>query len=111
MIIRVRIRNFLSFNKEIEFSMIPGQGRLKKEHKTTPIGGYCVLKTAAIYGANAGGKSNLVKAIAFIKYLVLHGTRPDSLIVTDTFIYSLSNMRNIRFATKRIIQRVDVIDI
>ena len=44
MIIRVRIRNFLSFNKEIEFSMIPGQGRLKKEHKTTPIGGYCVLK-------------------------------------------------------------------
>ena len=27
MIIRVRIRNFLSFNKEIEFSMIPGQGR------------------------------------------------------------------------------------
>lgn len=67
MIIRVRIRNFLSFNKEIEFSMIPGQGRLKKEHKTTPIGGYCVLKTAAIYGANAGGKSNLVKAIAFIK--------------------------------------------
>ena len=31
--------------------------------------------------------------------------------VTDTFIYSLSNMRNIRFATIRIIQRVDVIDI
>lgn len=33
MIIRVRIRNFLSFNKEIEFSMIPGQGRLKKSTK------------------------------------------------------------------------------
>lgn len=88
MIIRVRIRNFLSFNKEIEFSMIPGQGRLKKEHKTTPIGGYCVLKTAAIYGANAGGKSNLVKAIAFIKYLILHGTRPDSLIDYHKFLLS-----------------------
>ena len=44
MIIRVRIRNFLSFNKEIEFSMIPGQGRLKKEHKTTPTAKTTIIK-------------------------------------------------------------------
>ena len=92
MIIRVRIRNFLSFNKEIEFSMIPGQGRLKKEHKTTPIGGYCVLKTAAIYGANAGGKSNLVKAIAFIKYLVL--MVPDQIVsLTTISFYYQKNLK------------------
>ena len=88
MIIRLRVKNFLSFHDEVEFCMIPGQGRLKQEHKSKPIGGYSVLKTSAVYGANAGGKSNLVKAIAFLKYMVLHGTRPDSLIDYHKFLLS-----------------------
>ncbi|MBP7984023.1 MAG: ATP-binding protein [Bacteroidaceae bacterium] len=94
MIIRIRIKNFLSFHDEIEFSMQPGQGRLKPEHKSAPIGGYSTLKTAAIYGANAGGKSNLVKAIAFIKYMVLHGTHPESLIDYHKFLLSKDAKEN-----------------
>lgn len=39
MIIRLRVKNFLSFHDdEVEFCMIPGQGRLKQEHKSKPIG-------------------------------------------------------------------------
>lgn len=86
MIIRFRVKNFLSFHEETEFSMIPGQGRLMKGHKTDPVNGVSVLKTSAIFGANAGGKSNLVKAIAFGKYMVLHGTRPDSLVDYHPFL-------------------------
>lgn len=88
MIIRIRIKNFLSFHDEIELNMVPGQGRLKPEHKSAPVGGYSTLKTTAVYGANAGGKSNLVKAVAFIKYMVLHGTRPDGLIDYHKFLLS-----------------------
>lgn len=78
----------MSFHDEVSFSMVPGQGRLKQEHKSTPVGGYSVLKTAVVYGANAGGKSNLVKAIAFVKFLVLQGTRPDGLIDYHKFLLS-----------------------
>ena len=94
MIIRLRVKNFLSFHDEVEFCMIPGQGRLKQEHKSKPIGGYSVLKTSAVYGANAGGKSNLVKAIAFLKYMVLQGTRPDSLIDYHKFLLSKEAREN-----------------
>jgi hypothetical protein len=71
--------------------MVPGQGRLMKEHKTEPIGGVSVLKTAAIFGPNSSGKSNLVKVLAFVKYMVLHGTRPDGLIEYDPFRLSMES--------------------
>jgi len=54
--------------------MLPGKGLLKKEHKTAPVKGVSVLKTGIVLGANASGKSNLIKAIAFGKMLILKGT-------------------------------------
>ncbi len=90
MILRVRVKNFLSFNEEAEFSMVPGKSRLKQEHKTSPVRGLSALKASIVYGANASGKSNLVKAVAFMKYMVLHGTRPDSIIDYHKFLLSES---------------------
>lgn len=77
MLIRFNVRNFLSFssNKEggsEEFSMIAGKVRNKKEHLYDD-GKLKLLKFAAIYGANASGKSNLVKAIGFMQQTVLQG--------------------------------------
>lgn len=77
MLIRFNIKNFLSFSetkegKSIEFSMIAGKVRNKKEH-VADDGKLRLLKLAAIYGANASGKSNLVKAIQFMKHVVLGG--------------------------------------
>jgi AAA15 family ATPase/GTPase len=85
MLTRITVRNILSFNEEQTFSMLPGQGRKKKEHKTDSIGGVSVLKTAAVYGPNASGKSNLIRVLSFAKYMVLRGTRPDGLIDYDPF--------------------------
>ena len=36
-----------------------------------------LLQTSAIWGANASGKTNLTRALAYIQFLVVHGTRPD----------------------------------
>ena len=77
MLIRFNVRNFLSFsarddgNTE-EFSMIAGKVRSKKEH-IYDDGKIKLLKFAAVYGANAAGKSNLVKAMNFMKQVVLSG--------------------------------------
>ena len=53
--------------------MIPGKGSLKKEHKAPAVNGVSVLKTSIILGANASGKSNLIKAMAFGRFMVVKG--------------------------------------
>ena len=71
MLIRFTVKNFLSFNEEQEFSMISGKVRSKMHHliKDRKLS---LLKFAAIYGANASGKSNLVSAMDFAKATVVH---------------------------------------
>ena len=77
MLIRFTVENFLSFKDRATFSMLPGKGTLKKEHKTDAVKGVRVLKAGVVFGANASGKSNLIKAIAFGKQLVTEGTIAD----------------------------------
>ncbi len=77
MLIRFNIKNFLSFDKRDdscteEFSMISGKVRSKKEHLYDDDR-IKLLKFAAVYGANAAGKSNLVKAMNFMRETVVSG--------------------------------------
>jgi len=85
MLIRFTIENFLSFREKQVFSMIPGKGSLKSHHKSTPIKGVSALKAGVIYGANASGKSNLIKAIDFGRKIVLKGTKPEQPISTSFY--------------------------
>lgn len=73
MLIRFIVSNFMSFKEETEFNMLPAKGngsRSLSNHIKKTKSGIEVLKTAAIYGANAAGKSNLIKAIEFLKELI-----------------------------------------
>ena len=72
MLIRYKVSNFLSFNKEQQISMIAGAMK-KKEEQLIDDGNLKLLKFSALYGANASGKSNLLKAIDFSKSIILHG--------------------------------------
>lgn len=77
MLIRFNVKNFLSFSeredgRSEEFSMIAGKVRNKKAH-VYDNEKIKLLKFAAVYGANAAGKSNLVKAMDFMKHVVLFG--------------------------------------
>ena len=52
----------------------PIEALLKEGRKFPPPKGFAkqaVVKSAAIYGANASGKSNLVRALHFVKSMVL----------------------------------------
>lgn len=71
MLIRFNVKNFLSFSTDDEgssqeFSMIPGKARNKRGHLYDD-GKLKLLKFAAVFGANASGKSNFVKAMDFMK--------------------------------------------
>lgn len=77
MLIRFNVKNFLSFfenesGQSEEFSMIAGKVRNKKEH-IYDNDKIKLLKFAAVYGANAAGKSNLVKALNFMKKTIVDG--------------------------------------
>ncbi len=72
MLIRFKVSNFLSFNEQQEFSMIAGATK-KKENHLINNENLKLLKFSAVYGANASGKSNLIKAVSFSKNIILKG--------------------------------------
>ena len=68
MLVQVVIENFLSFKEKTTFSMLGVKSDLNHvEHLTVDVAGKerVLLPVAAIYGANAAGKSNLINAIDF----------------------------------------------
>lgn len=75
MLIRFTVKNVLSFGEETEFNMLPSQERSHAHHKYTANKEVDVLKMAAIYGANAAGKSNLVKALNMFLEINIKGLK------------------------------------
>lgn len=72
MLIRFVVSNFLSFDEEREFNMLAGTFKTHRHHVYS-AGKLDLLKSAAIYGANGAGKSNLIKAIEFLQDIVVEG--------------------------------------
>lgn len=72
MFIGFSVSNYLSFKTTQTMSMVASKVARHKEHILNG-NGKKILKTGLIYGANAGGKSNLIKAIDFSRDIVLDG--------------------------------------
>ncbi len=85
MLIRFTIENFLSFKDRQSIIMIPGKSSEKKEHIGKKVNGIKTLKYSVMFGPNASGKSNLIKAVRFGRNLVLNGNKPDSEIDFQNF--------------------------
>src|SRR5262249_18987643 len=77
----------LSFRDETVLSLLAASGVEHAPGQVIEVPGLPrpVLRVAALYGANASGKSNLVKAMAMARRLVLDGTRPDMRIEVAPF--------------------------
>lgn len=88
MLIRFFVENFLSFKDEVEFSMVAGRTRKHRDHiiTTGKRNDVRLLKTGVIYGANASGKSNLIKAMAFAQNFVTRGTIETQYIKLKPFL-------------------------
>ncbi len=72
MLLRFSVQNFLSFKDQMEFSMMAGRVKRHKNH-TILCQDKKVLKGAYIFGANASGKSNFVKAIKMAETIAVGG--------------------------------------
>lgn len=66
MLININVENFLSFDEETQLTMIPSSKIRKMPNHKVKIKKISLLKYAIIYGANAAGKSNLIRIFEFM---------------------------------------------
>jgi len=86
-LLNFRASNYRSFRDEFEFSLLASrvaESEVVREVEWNSSGSkVSVLPAAILYGANASGKSNLLKALSFMRHVVLgsfrHGTEASSL--------------------------------
>jgi AAA15 family ATPase/GTPase len=95
MLITYKVSNFRSIKEEILFSMIADAGKSNPDNiveinlanETT----LRLFKSSVIYGANASGKSNLIRALYVINQLVLTSAdnkADDSIALYDPFLFN-----------------------
>lgn len=81
MLIYYRFNNFCSFNCESEFSMSAPAGKVKKrfpDNYVKTAEGFDLLKSAVIVGENAGGKSNFINSLKYLKSLFVTNSQVKS---------------------------------
>jgi len=69
MLVEFTVNNFKSIKDTIKFSMLTSS---KDEGNDFQIRKYNLLQSAIIYGANASGKSNFLRAMAFMSKFILN---------------------------------------
>ncbi len=74
MLVRFAVQNFRSFCEQTEISMVANGHLSRLKHHTMEFNAVKLLKGAYVYGANAAGKSNLIKAVDFACSLIKDGS-------------------------------------
>lgn len=75
MLVEFTVKNFRSIKEELVFSMAKAKGdELENTNSFTPSApsSVALLRSAAIYGPNAAGKSNVIRAIMEMESIVRH---------------------------------------
>ena len=80
MIIQFTIGNFLSFKEQSTLSLAASalkEIQVPAEDIIFSVGtaGLLLMKSAVVYGANASGKSNFIKAFEFFKWYVINSSK------------------------------------
>ena len=72
MVLEIRLSNFFSIKDEIVLDLRAGKSKAQKDLQANMFAykDEQILKSVAIYGANASGKSNIIKAIRFCLSMV-----------------------------------------
>lgn len=93
MLLEFSFKNFRSFKDEAVLSMLPVNSYKEQQENIHPqnipgTGTDGVLTAAAIYGPNASGKTNLLRAVHFSRNLILGIVHPAHLARRQSFVGS-----------------------
>jgi uncharacterized protein len=75
MLIKFKVANYRSIREELQFSMVPAVATKEHVETHTTLSGikdpYRLLRSAVVYGPNAAGKTNVLKALQFMQGMVI----------------------------------------
>lgn len=75
MLIDFTFKNIRSFKEEVTFSMEVGEGIVEyTKENTISSRDIDVVKSSFIFGGNASGKSNVIRAFQLLRAIIVHGT-------------------------------------
>lgn len=74
MLLEFSIENFLSIKERITMSLVASKDK-SLDYNITKFNDMYLLKSAVIYGPNASGKTNILKALSYISHLILNSDR------------------------------------
>jgi hypothetical protein len=82
MLFKFTVKNYLSFEEETTLNFIPVNRRTHKDHfiQSKVLKNLYALPIAVLYGANASGKSNFIKAVDCARNLIIKGRTDESVI-------------------------------
>lgn len=107
MLVSLTLENWKSIRSAQKFDMSASRERRSGSSlaKLLPMyGTRKVLPLAAIYGANASGKTSFVDALSFIKFLVVQGVPVDHAIPVETYrLDRKTRMSPMRFSIEMLI--------
>ena len=94
MVLEIRLSNFFSINEEVVLDLRAGNIQTERSrnlpNNTFNFDDIEVLKTIAIYGANASGKSNIINTIKFCNRMIFnsHNHNEDSVFNFHNFKFN-----------------------
>ena len=94
MLIDFTFKNIRSFKEEVTFSMEVGEGIVEyTKENTISSRDIDVVKSLFIFGGNASGKSNVIRAFKLLRAIIAHGTSSElEALPIDTFANRTSNI-------------------
>lgn len=113
MVLEVRLSNFYSIKEEITLDLraanIRNQTAQKLKDNLFEYGNSEILKTALIYGANASGKSNIIKAVRFAVMMILnsHNHNENTIFNYKKFKFDSYEKEPSRFFIRFVIQEIE----
>lgn len=72
MLVQFSVGNFYSIKETQTMSMISANSLKEHQENIIQTDKYNLLKSAVIYGANASGKSTVIRALSFFKWLIIN---------------------------------------
>lgn len=104
MLLEFTVENFRSFGKEAKLDLMASNGIKDNPDKGTSlmgtgVGAGKVLNSVAIYGANSSGKSNLLRAVGTMRFIVLNSVKLNEhdTLPYEPFLLSTRDPRPTRF--------------
>ena len=88
MLVEFRVKNYRSIKNEQVLSLVAASGDTLKDN-CIDVGKLRLLKAAGIYGPNASGKSNLIRAMRTMQQMILNsaGDKPGSGTSAEPFLF------------------------